>query len=106
VARAHQVRYAPVLAWATRYASSGLELLPDRPRSGRPLARTGPERAKRTALACSPAPDGHRHWARRLLAGQAVERGYCRALSVGATHAMLTKTRASPSASARGTSGG
>ena len=106
VARAHQVRYATVLAWANRYASSGLELLTDRPRSGRPLAITGPERAKLTALACSPAPDGHSQWSLRLLAGKAVELGYCRALSVGSAHAILKKTRSSPTASASGASGG
>lgn len=106
MARAHQVRYATVLAWANRYASSRRALLTDRPRSGRPLAITGPERAQLTALAGSPAPDGHRHWSLRLLAGQAVELGYCRALCVGAAHAILKNTRASPTASARGASGG
>ena len=80
-------------------------MLVDKPRSGRPLVIIGPERAKLTALACSPAPDGRSQWSLRLLAGKAVELGYGRALSMGSAHAILKKTRSRPTASASGASG-
>ena len=104
VARTQQVRYATVLAWAKRFALIGVDLLFDQPRSGRPLTITGPERAKLTALACSPAPDGRSQWSLRLLAGKAVALGYCRHLSVGSVHAILNKTRCSLTASDNGVS--
>ena len=86
------VRYATVARWAKQVAERGLALLHDQPRSGRPRAITGPERAALTALACSPAPDGHSPWSLRLLAGKAVELGLCRQLSASSAHAILKKT--------------
>jgi hypothetical protein len=77
-------------------------MLADRPRSGRPLAITGSERAALTALACSPAPAGRRHWRLRRLAGKAVELGSCRRLSASCAQAILKKTSCGPRASARG----
>lgn len=56
------------------YAEGGLPAaLDDAPRSGRPSVFDGVERAKITALACSPAPQGHSQWSLRLLADKAVE---------------------------------
>jgi len=49
------------------------------------------------ALACSKAPEGRRQWWLRLLAGKAVEPGYCRQLSAASAHAILKKTHCSPS---------
>jgi hypothetical protein len=77
-------------------------MLADQPRSGRPRASTGSERAALTARACSPAPAGRSHWSLRLLAGKAVELGYCRRLSASAAQAILKKTSCGPRASARG----
>jgi putative transposase len=70
-------------------------MLSEQPRSGRPLQITGDERAKLTALACSKAPDGSSKWSLRLLAGKAVELGYCHQLSAASAHAILKKMRCS-----------
>jgi transposase len=92
------VRYTTVARWTKPFAERGLALLYDQPRSGRPLAITGPERAALTALAGSPAPDGHGHsqWSLRLLAGKAVELGLCHRLSASSAHPILKKTSCDP----------
>ena len=94
------VRYATVLDWAKAFRDSGLELLTDKPRSGQPLQISEPERAALTALACSPAPDGHSQWSLRLLAGKSVELGHCTRMSASSAHGILKKTSCGPSASA------
>lgn len=96
VARQLQVNYNTVAEWAKSFSTSSLDMLVDKPRSGRPLQITGPERARLTALACSPAPDGRSHWSLRLLAGKAVELGHCAKLSASSAHAILKKTSYSP----------
>ena len=97
VARQVKVTYTTVSAWANTFAISGLEMLVDKPRSGRPLEITGPERARLTALACSAAPDGRSQWSLRLLAGKAVELGHCARMSASSAHGILKKTSYSPS---------
>jgi len=96
VARQLQVNYNTVAEWTKAFVSSGLDMLVDKPRSGRPLQITGPERARLTALACSPAPNGRSQWSLRLLAGKAVELGHCAKLSASSAHAILKKTSYSP----------
>ena len=91
------VRYAPVSDGANAYAATGWPMLVDTPRSGRPLLIQASERAKLTALACSPAPDGRGQWRLRLLAGKAGELGLCARLSARSAHAILRKTSSSPS---------
>jgi len=97
VAQQVGVKYSTSSGWAQRFATAGLAVLADEPRSDRPLQITGDERAKLTALACSKAPEGRSPWSLRLLAGKAVELGYCRQLSAASAHAILQKTRCSPS---------
>ena len=97
VARHLHVRYATVSEWAKNFMANGLTALADQPRSGRPLQISGPERAKLTALACSAAPDGRSQWSLRLLAGKSVELGLCARMSASSAHAILKKTRSSPS---------
>lgn len=97
VARQVPVRYATVLDWAKAFRQSGLELLTDKPRSGRPLQISGSERAALTALACSPAPDGRSQWSLRLLAGKAVELGHCAQMSASSAHGILKKMSCGPS---------
>lgn len=104
VARQLSVRYATVLDWAKAFRDSGLQLLTDKPRSGRPLQISGPERAALTALACAPAPDGHSQWSLRLLAGKSVELGHCARMSASSAHGILKKTSCGPSASVSGVS--
>ena len=56
------------------YVEEGLKAaLEDGKRSGRPSIFDGKTRAKITALACSPAPEGYSQWSLRLLADKAVE---------------------------------
>lgn len=91
------VRYATVSDWAERFRTTGLALLTDQPRSGRPLLIRGPERANVTALACRAAPKGYSQWSLRLLAGKSVALGLCARLSASAAHAILKTTRSRPS---------
>lgn len=91
------MRYDTVAEWAKQFAIRGLALLQDQPRSGRPLAITGPERAALMALACSPAPDGRSQWSLRLLVGKAVELGHCGRMLASSAHGILKKTSCDPS---------
>ena len=97
VARQLQVRYATVSGWAKSFTDTGLSMLVDKSRSGRPLVIQAPERAKLTALACTKAPDGRSQWSLRLLAGKSVELGLCAQMSASSAHAILKKTPYSPS---------
>lgn len=97
VARHLQVRYATVSDWAKAFSDSGLQMLVDKPRNGRPLVIQAPERAKLMAPACSKVPDGHSQWSLRLLAGKSVELGLCAQMSASSAHAILKKTPYGPS---------
>jgi len=59
--------------WAKRFKTEGLEMLYDKPRSGRPIGLSGEERAKVTALACTKPPEGYARWSLRLLSDRLVE---------------------------------
>jgi len=74
VAETLGVSRSAVSTWAKRYRQEGLQMLQDKPRSGRPIEIDGQQRAKVTALACSDAPEGHGRWTLRLLADKAIER--------------------------------
>jgi putative transposase len=80
-----------------RYETEGFEsALTDKPRSGRPAIIDGTQRAKITALACSPAPEGHARWSLRLLADRAVQLGFVESISHNAVKEILKKTSSSP----------
>lgn len=81
VAQTLDVSYASVSNWCRAYMKTGVQMLDDEPRSGRPVKIDGGQRAKVTALACTEAPAGHAKWSLRLLADKAVELGYCEHLS-------------------------
>jgi putative transposase len=81
VAATLSVTYPSVAAWRDGYTASGVTCLDDAPRSGRPIAIDGTQRAKITALACSDAPEGHDRWTLRLLAEKVVAAGVCEHLS-------------------------
>lgn len=79
-----------------RFLEGGLPAaLYDQPRSGRPADIDGQQRAKVTALACSPPPKGRARWTLRLLADKAVELGYCQSLSHTTARKILKKMRSS-----------
>jgi len=92
VAATLSVNYNTVACWRDGYTSSGLACLDDAPRSGRPIAIDGTQRAKITALACSDAPEGHARWSLRLLAEKVVEAGLCDHLSHTFVADVLKKT--------------
>lgn len=76
-----------------RYQQEGLgAALTDKPRSGKPPTIDGTQRAKISALACSPAPKGHSRWTLRLLAGRAVQLGFIDSISHNAVKEILKKT--------------
>lgn len=81
--------------WATKYRETGLQVLQDQPRSGRPIEIDGEQRAKVTALACSDPPEGYAKWTLRLLADKAVELGHCEHISHTEVATILKKTNSS-----------
>lgn len=87
-----KVRIPTLSGWVSRYEKSGLQVLEDQPRSGRPIKISGEERAKITALACSAPPEGYARWSLRLLADKVVELGYCEQISHTAAGSILKKT--------------
>jgi putative transposase len=87
----HQVSRQSVARWRDRYRQVGLPVLDEKPRSGRPVRIDGKQRARITALACSPPPKGRARWTLRLLADKAVELGYCRSLSHTGVRQILKK---------------
>jgi putative transposase len=78
--------------WAAQYATEGLKMLYDEPRSGRPVEIDGNQRAKITALACSAPPEGYDRWSLRLLAEKVVELSYCEHISHTEVGEILKKT--------------
>lgn len=92
VSRILQVTIPTLSGWATKYLESGLRVLQDQPRSGRPIQIDGTQRAKVTALACSTPPEGYAQWSLRLLAEKAVELDYCEHVSHTEVGQILKKT--------------
>jgi putative transposase len=96
VAQTLDVTYNAVASWRDKYARGGLDqALYDAPRSGRPIEIDGSARAKITALACTPAPEGHARWKLSLLAEKAVELEYCEHISDTHVGTLLKKTNSS-----------
>lgn len=75
-----------------RFQTEGLNVLQENPRLGRPKKFDGQTRAKITALACSPAPEGRSQWSLRLLADKSVELGYAEEIHFGSVGHILKKT--------------
>lgn len=96
------VAYITVAAWRDKYQAGGLKFLQDKPRSGRPTVIDGIQRAKITALACSPAPEGRARWDLRLLADKVVELGYCEEISYTHVRTILKKTNSNRISKRRG----
>ena len=92
VSKTIQVTNTTLSTWAAKYRESGLQVLVDKLRSGRPIEIDGNQRAKVTALACSDPPEGYAKWSLRLLADKAVELGYCEHISHTGVRLILKKT--------------
>jgi transposase len=78
-------------SWAKKHQETGLDFLTDKPKSGRPIAIDGEQRAKITALACSEPPPGYERWSLRLLADKAVELALVDSISYGEVRLILKK---------------
>ena len=92
-----QVSKATVYNVWTRYEQEGLESsLREKPRSGQPSKFDKALQSQLTALACSPAPEGHSRWTLRLLADKLVELRWVDSISHQAVAEQLKKTRSSP----------
>ena len=92
VSKTLQVTQITLSTWVKKYRETGLQVLADKPRTGRPIEIDGNQRAKITALACSDSPEGYAEWSLRLLADTAVELGYCESLSHTSVRRILKKT--------------
>jgi putative transposase len=92
VAKTLSVSYPTVLSWRDKYEAQQLQCLYDAPRAGRPIEIDGLARAKITALACTPAPEGHARWKLSLLAEKAVALEYCTHVSGTHVGTLLKKT--------------
>lgn len=92
VSKTIQVTLPTLSGWVKQYQENGLQVLHDQPRSGRPIEIDGGQRAKITALACSPPPEGYAQWSLRLLADRVVELGYCEHISHTEVGEILKKT--------------
>ncbi len=87
------------------YVKEGLKAaLEDAKRSGRPSIFDGKMRAKITALACSPAPEGYSQWSLRLLADKAVELKLVETISHTEVGKILKKTTSVPTRKGSGAS--
>jgi putative transposase len=92
VAQTVDVSYPTILSWRDKFATQRLQCLYDAPRSGRPIEIDGEARAKITALACTPAPEGHARWKLSMLAEKAVELEYVEHISDTHVGTLLKKT--------------
>ena len=92
VSKILKVTIPTLSGWAAKYQESGLLVLQDQPREGRPIEIDGEQRAKITALACSEPPEGYARWSLRLLADKAVELEYCEHISHAEVRKILKKT--------------
>jgi transposase len=85
-----------------RFQTERLELIKDKPRTGRPSIFSGEQRAKITALACSEAPEGYGVWSLSLLADKAVELGLVETISKDTVRLLLKKTNSNRTESEAG----
>ncbi|MFK8162072.1 MAG: transposase [Lewinella sp.] len=83
--------YGTTRTFGERFIDQGIDLIYDRPRSGRPSVLTGEAKAKITALACSDPGPGRSQWSLRLLAERAVELEYVESISHNEVGKILKK---------------
>lgn len=88
--------YGTTQTLGQRFKEQGIELIHDRPRSGRPSVLTAEDKAKITALACSDPGPGFSQWSLRLLADRAVELNYVESISHSEVGRILKKTNFNP----------
>ena len=72
-----------------------LDLLPDAPRSGRPITLDSRVEAKVTMIACSTPPTGRGRWTLQLIADKVVELAVTESISYESVRRVLKKTHSS-----------
>jgi putative transposase len=72
-----------------------LDLLPDAPRSGRPITLDSRVEAKVTMIACSTPPTGRGRWTLQLIADKVVELAVTESISYESVRRVLKKTNSS-----------
>lgn len=75
-----------------RFAGERLEVIHDKPRTGRPRIIDGDVEAHIIAVACSEAPTGRERWTLRLIAGKVVTLTEVESCSYGSVRNVLKKT--------------
>jgi transposase len=78
-----------------RFAAGRLDVLQEMPRPGRKRRLDAHGEARLIAEACSPAPEGRKHWTLQLLADRVVELHLAEACSDDTVQRLLKKTRSS-----------
>lgn len=104
IAEAVGTSLATVFRTRKRFVEEGLLALDERRRPGQPRKLDGKQEAHVIAMACSEPPEGHSHWALRLLANKVVELGFAESISPETVRQMLKKTNSSPGRNASGVS--
>ena len=95
---------ATVFRTRRRFVEEGLLALDEHRRPGQPRKLDGKQEAHVIAMACSEPPQGHSHWALRLLAKKVVELGFAESISPETVRQTLKKTNSSPGRNASGAS--
>ena len=104
IAEAVGTSLATVFRTRRRFVEEGLLALSERRRPGQPRKLDGKQEAHVIAMACSEPPEGHSHWALRLLANKIVELGFVESISPETVRQTLKKTNSSPGRNASGAS--
>ena len=104
IAEAVGTSLATVFRTRRRFVEEGLLALCERPRSGQPRKLDGKQEAHVIAMACSEPPEGHSHWALRLLSNKIVELGFVESISPETVRQTLKKTNSNPGRNASGAS--
>ena len=79
-----------------RFSKERLEVIHDKPRTGRPRIIDGDVEAHIIATACSEAPEGRKRWTLRLIAGKVVTLTDVESCSYWSVRNVLKKTNLNP----------
>lgn len=103
IAQAFDISADTVQRTRARFMQSGLQAaLQESPRPGAPRQLTTEQETQLIALACSKPPEGHARWTVRLLAEEAVKRGFVPGMAPETLRQILKKTPSSPGNSKAG----
>jgi putative transposase len=97
ISRRLKVRDATVRQTGWRYCEEGLEgALRERPRPGQPRRLNDQQASAIIAMTCSTPPAGYARWTIRLIAEEAVKRGYVGRIAKDAIHRFLRSRQMKP----------